>query len=341
MSLPHAVDNYSLQALNTLAVPAVAERYRRVATAEELKEALAWARQAEMDVLILGGGSNVVLPQRFAGLVIHVAILGFRLAAENENYVWIEAGAGENWHDLVDYCLACQFFGLENLSLIPGTVGAAPIQNIGAYGVELDSVFEELQAVERGSLEEVRFDRNACEFDYRDSVFKNRLKDQVVITSVTLRLHKQPRLNLSYSALREALADLEPNSITPRQVSDAVCRVRRGKLPDPGKIPNAGSFFKNPLVSKQQYESLRETYPDIVSYPVDEQRVKLAAAWLVDKAGWRGHSDSGLGMHVDQALVLVNPGRRSGDDVLRYAARIQDDVEQRFGVTLEREPVAY
>lgn len=341
MNPPDSAVGRSLQAFNTLAVPSVAERYWRVSTTAELKEALRLARDSGMEAMILGGGSNVVLPERFEGLVIHMAIRGFKVVAEERDHVWLEAGAGEVWQDLVEYSLDHDFFGLENLSLIPGTVGAAPIQNIGAYGVELDSVFAGLKAVERESLKDVVFDRDACEFSYRDSVFKNRLKDTVVITSVTFKLNRKPQLNLSYAALREALADMDPATITPGRVSETVCRIRRSKLPDPSHIPNAGSFFKNPVVSLEQFKKLKNEYSDIVSYPVDDKRIKLAAAWLLDKAGWRGHSEGGVGMHVNQALVLVNPGHCSGERILQYAAKIQDDIQARFGITLEREPASY
>jgi UDP-N-acetylmuramate dehydrogenase len=333
--------NHVLQALNTLAVPSVASHYVRVSSTEELKRALTLARQSALDVLVLGGGSNVVLPERFAGLVIHMAIKGFTVVAEDSEQVWLRAGAGEVWQDLVTHCLDRQYYGLENLSLIPGTVGAAPIQNIGAYGVELESVFAALSAVEKQSQAVVNFDREGCEFSYRDSVFKNRLKNRYIITEVIFKLSKIPLVNLRYEALREALVNIAADQITPRNVAETVCRIRRGKLPDPAVIPNAGSFFKNPVVSREQYATLHKRYPNIVSYPVDNARVKLAAAWLMEQAGWRGHSQGGVGMHVEQALVLVNPGRCSGGQVLHYAAKVQDDIHRRFGVMLEREPVVY
>lgn len=335
------IHDHPLQAFNTLAVPAVAGHYLRVTNTGELQQALQFARESELDLLVLGGGSNLVLPEKFAGLVIHIAIKGFLLVAQDAEHIWLRVGAGEVWHDLVEYCLDQGYYGLENLSLIPGTVGAAPIQNIGAYGMELESVFAELEAFDRASLAAVSFDRQACQFSYRDSVFKKQLKDQYIITNVTLKLGKTPRFNLSYAALREALADLPEEAISSRKISEAVCQIRRSKLPDPSDIPNAGSFFKNPIVSRAQFETLLKQYPDLVSYPVDDARVKLAAGWLLERAGWRGHSEDGLGMHVHQALVLVNPGRRTGKQVIEYAARIQQDIQQRFAVSLEREPVAY
>lgn len=331
----------SLQAFNTLAVPCMAAHYVRVGDRGQLIAALQRAQREQLRLLVLGGGSNVVLPESFDGLVIHMGIRGFEIVRQDDAHVWLRAGAGEVWQDLVEYALDRNYYGLENLSLIPGTVGAAPIQNIGAYGVELESVFSELEAVERQSLQVLTFDRNACEFNYRESAFKHQLKDRHVITSVTFKLSKSPRFNLSYAPLQEALQQTSSEQLSARLVSDTVCAIRRSKLPEPTQIPNAGSFFKNPIVSREQFESLAGRYPDIASYPVDAARVKIAAAWLLDKAGWRGNSEGGLGMHSKQALVLVNPGRCSGRQVLDYAGKIQEDILHRFGIALEREPVAY
>lgn len=331
----------SLQELNTLAVPATAAHYWRVRSKEELIEALGVAKEGCMKVLVLGGGSNVILPAYYPGLVIHVAIAGFEVVNEDADHVWLRVGAGVVWQNLVEYCLDHGYQGLENLSLIPGTVGAAPIQNIGAYGVELESVFHSLSAVHQQTLRMEQFDRAACEFSYRDSVFKNRLKDQYVITDVTFRLNKQACLVLEYAPLKDALAGFSEEDIDARRVSEAVCNIRRSKLPDPVEIPNAGSFFKNPIVSKTKFKALQEANPDIVHFPVDAERVKLAAAWLLDRAGWKGHSEQGIGMHSKQALVLTNPGHCAGDQILAYGAKIQADIQSRFGVTLEREPIAY
>jgi len=341
LTTPPISSNHDLQPLNTLAVPAKAARYVQVTDEASLMDALRFAGEQRLPVLVLGGGSNVVLPARFDGLVIQVAIKGIELVAEDDEHVLIRAGAGEVWQDLVEHTLRKNWFGLENLSLIPGTVGAAPIQNIGAYGVELDTVFDSLTAIRRQDLEPLAFDKAACEFSYRDSIFKRSLRDAVVITSVTFRLRKHGELNISYAPLREALSSIRGERLTPRAVSDAVIAIRRSKLPDPAEIPNAGSFFKNPIVSKDEYESLKRDYPELVSFPAGEGRMKLAAGWLLEKAGWRGHQQEGVGMHAAQALVLVNPGHREGEYVLAYAQRIQQDVRERFGVTLEREPVAY
>lgn len=330
-----------LQGLNTLAVPSVAAHYWRVHSKQELIAALQAAQEQGLEILALGGGSNVILPEQFPGLVVHMAIGGFEVAREDAEHVWLRVGGGVIWQDLVEYCLDHHYQGLENLSLIPGTVGAAPIQNIGAYGVELDSVFHSLTAIHRRSQQERTFNRDDCMFSYRDSIFKNALKDQYVITDVTFKLNKRPQLHLGYAALKEALADRDPHTIDARCVSEAVCSIRRSKLPDPNQIPNAGSFFKNPIVSRAQFERLQSEYPDIVYFPVDQEQVKLAAAWLLDKAGWKGHNAGGIGMHSRQALVLTNPGRCSGHQILDYGAKIQADIRRRFAVDLEREPIAY
>jgi UDP-N-acetylmuramate dehydrogenase len=332
-----------LQALNTLAVPAVAGNYVRVQTVAQVKQALDLAKELDLPILVLGGGSNVVLPDLFVGLVIHIAIAGIEVVNESTEHVWLKIGAGENWHSLVEHCLNFHYWGIENLALIPGTVGAAPIQNIGAYGVELESVFEELKAVEIASQVEVTFNRDSCEFAYRDSIFKNRFQGAYIITSVTLRLHKKPSVRLEYPALRSAIDSLQlsPEQITPILVAEAVCQIRRSKLPDPEALPNAGSFFKNPIVGREMIERLKTKFPDLVSYPQNEAEEKVAAAWLIDKAGWKGVEEFGVGVHKDQALVLVNPGKKSGRQVLELAEKIRADIEQKFGIRLQIEPACF
>lgn len=331
----------NLQAHNTLAVPARARYFAEADDIPSVRAALEFARAQALPLLILGGGSNIVLGDDFPGLVLQVGLLGRELIAEDDHYYYLRVAAGENWVQLVDYCLQRGYWGLENLSLIPGSVGAAPIQNIGAYGVELCELFWELEAVAVDSGEQVRFDRQACEFGYRDSVFKGRLRDRYLITSVTLKLHREPQLNLSYPALREALADQPAEQLTPAQVSRAVCAIRRSKLPDPAVVPNVGSFFKNPLVTVEQYQSLQEDWPDLVAFPVDDRRVKLAAAWLIDRAGWRGYREGPVAVHHSQALVLTNEGHGSGAMVLALAAKIADSIWQKYRVQLEFEPRVY
>ncbi len=332
---------FDLQPLNTLAVPAKAHRYVSVGSEEELSEALAFAKQQGWPLLVLGGGSNVVLGDYFPGLVLHIRLQGKAVVGEGEDVVLLRVAAGENWHELVQYTLQFHYWGLENLSLIPGTVGAAPIQNIGAYGVELCDVFAELRAVDIASGLSVTFDKDACRFGYRDSIFKREFKDRYIITSVTFKLRKTPHLTLGYPALREALAQVPPESLTPAMVSQAVCAIRSSKLPDPQVLPNVGSFFKNPVVTRTQLESLRQQWPEIVAFPVDDKQVKLAAAWLIDNVGWRGYREGAVAVHQHQALVLLNLEHGRGADVWQLAERIRQSVDELYGIKLEVEPRVY
>ncbi len=334
--LPH----FNLQNYNTLASPVFAEFFVSVQDEAELIAALKFAKENNLPLLVLGGGSNIVLHDDFPGLAIHIQFMGKELVREDAEHVYIEAAAGENWSDFVDYCLDEEAWGLENLSLIPGNVGAAPIQNIGAYGVELKDVFSELTALEIKSGLSITFTADACQFGYRDSVFKSALKDQFIITSVTFKLTKSPALKIHYPALRDALANVPADEITPELVSQIVCDIRSSKLPDPKTIPNVGSFFKNPIVSTARLVAIQQAYPNVVVYPVDENSVKLAAGWLIDRAGWKGFS-KGATVHEQQALVLTNPNRLSGSVVLEVAGLIKASVLSTFGVELEQEPRNY
>jgi UDP-N-acetylmuramate dehydrogenase len=335
--LPH----FNLQKFNTLAVPALAQYFVSVKTDDELREALAFARTENLPLLLLGGGSNIVLRADFPGLVVQIKSQGREVVDENDECVWLKVAAGENWHQLVEYSLDNALYGLENLSLIPGSVGAAPIQNIGAYGVEIKELVAELSALNIRSGLSVTFTNESCQFGYRDSIFKQSLKDQYVITSVTFRLRKQPQLNLTYPALRTALAKIAEEDITPQQVSAAVIDIRQTKLPDPAIIPNVGSFFKNPVIDQQQFDALKADNPAIVSYPATANQVKLAAGWLIDQAGWRGREVDGAAVHEQQALVLTNPRKSSAQAVLALADLIKQSVFEQFGVMLEMEPRIY
>lgn len=339
--MPLFLPHFNLQKFNTLAVPALAQYFVSVKTDDELREALAFARPENLPLLLLGGGSNIVLRADFPGLVIQIKLQGKEVVDENDEFVWLKVAAGENWHQLVEYSLDNALYGLENLSLIPGSVGAAPIQNIGAYGVEIKELVAELSALNIRSGLSVTFTNESCQFGYRDSIFKQSLKDQYVITSVTFRLRKQPQLNLTYPALRAALANIAEEDITPQQVSAAVIDIRQTKLPDPAVIPNVGSFFKNPVINQQQFDVLKAEHPAIVSYPAAANQVKLAAGWLIDQAGWRGREVGGAVVHEQQALVLTNPLRSSGQAVLALAELIKKSVFEQFGVILEMEPRIY
>lgn len=354
MPLPTMMPSASLQSLNTLAVPATAAFLARVSSVEQLRAVLAWRKQEAgqgdqlLPIMALGGGSNVVLAADFPGLVLQIDIQGRDIIAEDDDYVWLKVGAGENWHQLVEFCMNFHYWGLENLALIPGSVGAAPIQNIGAYGVELCDYFAELSAVEIKSGLSVTFDKTACRFGYRDSIFKQQMKDRYIITSVTFKLRKEPAVVCEYPALKQFFEQqseegleygVEPPS--PHRVFDAVCSIRQSKLPDPEVIPNVGSFFKNPVVTQEQYQNLSQQHEGLVGYPVEDGKIKLAAGWLIDQAGWRGYQQNSVGVHKDQALVLVNPGHGAGAEILLLAEKIQDDIKAKFGVLLEVEPRIY
>ncbi|WP_331346901.1 UDP-N-acetylmuramate dehydrogenase [Cellvibrio sp. UBA7661] len=339
--MPLFLPHFNLQKFNTLAVPAIAAYFVSVKNTEELREALAFARTENLSLLLLGGGSNIVLKDDFPGLVIHIKSQGKEIIHEDDDYAWLKVAAGENWHQLVEYTLANALYGLENLSLIPGSVGAAPIQNIGAYGVEIKELLTELTALDIRSGLSVTFTNQSCQFGYRDSIFKHALKDCYVITSVTFKLHKRPQMHLEYPALRAALASLTQTEITPQLVSAAVIAIRTNKLPDPVDIPNVGSFFKNPVIPKIKYEELKLRYPEIVAYDVEEGQVKLAAGWLIDRAGWRGKEASGAAVHRDQALVLINPHKATGQAVLGLAELIRQSIFDQFGLWLEIEPRVY
>lgn len=328
----------SLQAFNTMAVPSQARYFARALTEQEVRDALGWARKREIPVSILGGGSNCLLPETIAGLVLQPAIRGIEVLEENSRFVWVKAACGENWHRFVQHCLGRKFYGLENLALIPGLVGAAPIQNIGAYGVELQDFVVSLDAIDRVTREKRTFDKAACEFGYRDSIFKNALKNRYVIVSVTFRLLKQPEIRDHYPALKSALSGLRRSVLTPEIVAHTVMEIRRSKLPSPDMIPNVGSFFKNPVVDNSVVTELRDLYPDLVAFPVDAGHQKIAAGWLIEKSGWKGREAFEVRVHDQQALVLTNPKHASSAQVMRLARAIQSNIKARFGIELEQEP---
>ncbi|GMG88258.1 UDP-N-acetylmuramate dehydrogenase [Biformimicrobium ophioploci] len=328
----------NLAPLNTMAVPARARWFVRATDLESLSEALAFAHQRDLPLLVLGGGSNMLLCEDFPGLVVQVANAGVKQVRDASGWR-VTASAGENWHSLVMETVEAGIGGLENLALIPGNIGAAPIQNIGAYGVELESVFSSLRAMEVRTGEMVTFSRNDCDFGYRDSVFKNAARDRYIITEVEMHLPDQWVPRLGYPALQEAVSGVAED-ISPAAVAQAVIKVRQSKLPDPATLPNSGSFFKNPVVSDTKYRALKESWPDLVAYQ-QENGWKLAAGWLIDRAGWRGRRRDGVGVHEAQALVLVNPGHAPGAEVAALAAEVAADIDARFGVRLEPEPRFY
>lgn len=329
--------NADLTRFNTLALSARAERLARPGSIEALKSVLR-DRQAGEPLFVLGGGSNVVLRDDLPGLTLIPELRHTEYLEENDQWVRVRAGAGVVWDRLVAETVARGWYGLENLSLIPGTVGAAPFQNIGAYGVELADVLESVDTVVAATGEPVRFDVEDCELGYRDSLFKSRCRNEFIITNVTLRLRKKGQCRVDYGALANHFNDVAAADIDPARVRRTVIELRRSKLPDPRTIANAGSFFKNPVVSITQYQTLRATYPDLVAF-VQKEGVKLAAGWLIERSGWKGRDLGPVGMHRDQALVLINRGGASASQVLALAAAVCGDVERLFGVRLEQEPV--
>lgn len=329
-------EHADLRHLNTFHVSARARWFAAPASNDELQEVLAWVRARELPFMLLGQGSNILFQQDYPGLIIELATKGIRPMADNGTHVDVEAMAGEIWHDFVQHCLAQGWYGLENLSLIPGTVGAAPVQNIGAYGVELKDCLLHLDALDIASGQWRRFTNAECGFGYRTSVFKQALLGRYVIGSVTFRLARQPALNLSYPALQQALADCDPATLTPQHVAAAVCRIRRSKLPDPQVLGNAGSFFWNPHLSQADFDALKQRWPGLPGWP-DAQGVKVPAAWLIEQAGWKGYREGDVGVHADHALVLVNHGAASGAALVELSRRIQASVLERFGVHIEPE----
>lgn len=330
-------EHVSLKGYNTLGVDVAARFFVAVQSLEQLQDALAWAQQRKVAVFLLGGGSNLVLTADLDMLVIHLQMQGISILSEDAEYARIEVQAGENWHAFVQWSLAQGFSGLENLSLIPGHIGAAPVQNIGAYGVELKDHLESVFFYDRETQQTQRLITAECQFAYRDSLFK-RESGRRVILSVIFKLPKVAVLRLDYGDLRGYLAKQQVMQPTPQDVSRAVCEIRAEKLPDPNKLANTGSFFKNPVVSAAHAEQLKQSYPNIVNFAQDDGQVKLAAGWLIDQAGWKGVRQGDAGVHAKQALVLVNYGTATGKQILELAGQIQADILQRFAVELEIEP---
>ena len=326
-------NNYPLQSFNTFGLSAEAEHFARFQSIEELQNLLA---KAEQPLMILGGGSNILLTQDVKGSVLKNEIGGINILEEDEQSALVQVGGGVVWHDFVMWSISKQLGGIENLSLIPGSVGAAPMQNIGAYGTEIKSVFEELEAVNIYSREVKIFNNVDCQFGYRHSIFKGELKGQFVICSVSFKLTKIHQFNTSYGAIEDELKAMGV-AASLESISQAVVAIRQRKLPNPKDIGNSGSFFKNPTVSNTQFETLKSQFPNIVGYPNGQDKTKVAAGWLIEQAGWKGYKHQDAGVHENQALVLVNYGQAKGQDILKLSQDIQASVQQKFGIALEAE----
>ncbi len=338
--------NISLKPYNTFAVNAKAKYFSTFSSVNELEELLKTTNDKRRTInnkLILGGGSNILFTKDFDGLVLKNELKGIELIKEDENHYYVKAAAGENWHEFVMHCIKHNYAGVENLSLIPGNVGASPMQNIGAYGAEIKEVFEQLEAYHVHDNKIITFSANDCEFGYRESVFKRKYKDQFVILNVTFRLRKKPVFNASYGQVKQELEKMGVKKLSIQAISQAVINIRTSKLPDPKVIGNAGSFFKNPEINSHEFHELKRIYPGIVGYPLTNNKTKLAAAWLIEQCGprdavsWKGYREGDAGCHVKQPLVLVNYGNAKGEEIYKLSEKIKDSVYKNFGVTLERE----
>lgn len=339
LSAPKKVQkNKALTSYNTLGVEAIAHHFVEITDRDQLPELFEKGFFEHTTPVILGGGSNVLFLGDPKNPVVKISIPGIDVVKENDNHVWVKAGGGVNWHHLVSWCVEQEFGGIENLALIPGTAGAAPIQNIGAYGTELDQVFSELECYMISAQKFKTFRKEECNFAYRDSIFKRDLKAEVIVTSVTLKLDKKPhRISDSYDSLQQYFNDRQIKMPSIKDVYDAVISIRKSKLPDPSLLSNAGSFFKNPVINHETFRELKSGYPGIPSYPLDNGEVKIPAGWLIEKAGWKGKKVGNVGTYENQALVIVNHGNATGREIYDHAMRIQSDVSKKFGIKLAPE----
>jgi len=340
--------NISLKKYNTFGIDVMAKYFAPFTSIDELDELLQFNKQQptnnqpqtinnKQQTLILGGGSNILFTKDFDGIVLKSELKGIEMIKEDNDYVYVKVAAGENWHQFVLHCISNNWAGVENLSLIPGNVGASPMQNIGAYGVEIKDVFHSLEAFHLIEKKRISFSLDDCAFGYRESVFKKRYKNEFVITSVVFRLYKQPKYNTSYGAIDQELQKMGVSELSIKAISDAVINIRSSKLPDPAVTGNAGSFFKNPEIDAEQYQNLIKAYPSLVGYTLPNNKVKLAAGWLIEQCGWKGHREGDAGCHAKQALVLVNYGTAKGSEIFDLSERIIHSVKDKFGITLERE----
>ncbi|SNR16297.1 UDP-N-acetylmuramate dehydrogenase [Tenacibaculum jejuense] len=326
--------NISLKNYNTFGIDVNAKRFISIRSVHELQQLVV----KEKSIFLISGGSNMLLTKDIDDLVVHINTEGICIDREDENSVYLTVNSGENWHDFVLWCIDQNYGGIENLSLIPGNVGTCPIQNIGAYGVEVKDVITKVEAVsiETGKL--VQFSNTECKFGYRNSIFKNEVKGKYIITSVSFKLTKKDHvLNTSYGAIETELASKNITNPTIKNVSDAVIAIRQSKLPDPKEIGNSGSFFKNPVISISLFENLKEQFPNIPSYPVSDEEIKVPAGWLIEQSGFKGKRFGDYGVHEKQALVLVNYGNASGKDIYKLAQQIQNTIKENFKIDLEIE----
>ena len=329
------IKNASLTALNTFGVNASTQYYAEIHNLDDIQALLEWKAQHDLPALLLGGGSNLLFKNDYNGLIAKICLAGKERIEEDDNFTYISVAGGENWHKFVCWTISQGYAGLENLSLIPGTVGAAPIQNIGAYGVELADHFYSLQAVNLENGDVLEFDKARCQFAYRDSFFKHYGLDKLLITSVTFALPKHPQWKIDYEGVRDVLEGKQPNA---QRISNAIIKLRQHKLPDPNVIGNAGSFFKNPILSPEKWQALREKHPDLPGYQQADGRMKTSAAWLIHHCGLKGYRKGDAGVSEKHALVLVNYGNATGTELWDIAQTVIASVESKFDILLEPEP---
>ena len=327
--------NFDITPLTTFGIKTIVNVFYEANTTEEVIEFVSDNSIPKEKLLIIGGGSNLLFCDNYDGIVLKPAIKGISIIERNEGYAIVEAGAGEVWDDLVSFCVENNLYGIENLSYIPGNVGACPVQNIGAYGTEVQQVIDSVETVEIATGNTKYFNNEECKFGYRDSIFKNELKGKYIITNVRFKLSTIPRFNIEYKDVKEKIAG--KGDISSRLIREAIIDIRKHKLPAPSQVGNAGSFFKNPIVDPLKASTLKELYHNIVTYALPDGTVKLAAGWLIDQAGWKGYRKGDAGVHPNQALVLVNYGNATGNDIARLAREIQDSIKLKFGVDIEPE----
>jgi UDP-N-acetylmuramate dehydrogenase len=326
--------DFSLKAYNTFGIEAKAKQFVSAHSITDLNEVLL----LNQDIFVLGGGSNMLLTQNINKLVVHVDLKGISVVNEDENHVWVKANAGENWHEFVLWCINHNYGGIENLSLIPGNVGTTPIQNIGAYGIEIKDVFASCEAINIKSREIKEFNKEDCQFGYRESIFKNSLKEQFIIASVIFKLTKQKhKTNSSYGAIETELANNNISTPTIKDISNAVIAIRKSKLPDPKELGNSGSFFKNPIISSDKYKELHKKHPEMPHYVISETEVKVPAGWLIEQAGFKGKRFGDAGIHKNQALVLVNYGNATGQEIVAVSKNIQKTILEKYEIAIEAE----
>lgn len=328
--------NHSLQTYNSFGIDVSSRYFSSFNSLQEVEEIIHHQKVLAAPLLVLGGGSNLLFTKDYNGWVIKNGLKGIEVINSDDSFIYVKAMAGENWHSLVMYCVKNGYAGLENLSLIPGNVGASPMQNIGAYGVEIKDVFYELEAYHITDKKLIRFNNQDCAFGYRDSIFKRALKNQYIIISVTFQLRKEPIYNTSYGAIEKELKAMKISTLSIKSISDAVINIRSSKLPDPKKIGNAGSFFKNPVIPTDQFELLKKSFLELPGFK-NEEAMKVPAGWLIEQCGWKGFRKGDAGCYDKQALVLVNYGKATGAAIFELSATIIQSVQEKFGITLERE----